>query len=429
METKLLKALSLNSRRVFESFSNFDPESCALAIATVRHLLETDSKSREANHELWQALVSFREDAGLAHLFLTFMHRQGEREWRGQIQSLPIEAIRSDLDALDGYQLWSLVPILCDESRSAASREPRRAMALGALATACASRLVPIPRIVDKRVCQQFLGSALAVQANAVRAADRVDEARTLFARAQDYFDTGGDSAGLRASFYSLRASMEIDEAEYGKALRTVDTALASATRPEERARLFLKRSAVWIYSNETVRALQEVERAVALLDDSCAPRLRCCAQQHQVELLSRVGRLEEAQALLPEVRRAIDTLDSDLDSTRLDWVEARTAAGLGRVEEGEALYRQVRAAFLEHGLPYKAAIATVELARHLFRQGRFPEVAALAMESAAEFRRQGVEPEVLGALALLEEATSGHLTLKAIEQLLKRIEHAAHGK
>jgi tetratricopeptide (TPR) repeat protein len=273
------------------------------------------------------------------------------------------------------------------------------------------------------------MASALAFQANALRSADRIDEARALFVRSQEIFEHCGDSSDLRASFYSLRASLEIGQAEFEQALETVDAALASASHPEERVRLFLQRSMVWIYSNETVKALEAVGCAVSLLDDSFEPRLSCCVHRHHLEVLSRVGRLDEAQEVLQRVREAAEGLDSDLDNIRLDWVEARIATGLGRVAEGEALYRQVRAAFLERGLPYKAAIATVELARHLFRQGRFPEVAALAMESAAEFRRQGVEPEVLGALALLEEATSGHLTLKAIEQLLRRVEQAAHGR
>jgi len=424
-----LRPLDLDPQRVFEWFASFDPETCTLALASVRHLLENDPSSRDANQFLLEVLSDADEDSDLSHLFLSLMRRRAESVWLDLSKIPSMEQLRSHLDSLDADLLWGLVPVLCTASRLAASREPHHALALAELAVHYADRLVPIRHIVTESVRQQFLASALAFQANALRAADRVQEARRLFARSQSIFQTSGDSAGLLGSLYSLRASTEIDEAEYGRALQTVEAALASTTNAEERARLFLQRSIIWTYSNEFLKALQEVERAIACLGDSCEPRLRCCAQQHQVELLSRVGRLGEAQALLPEVRRAIDTLDSDLDNIRLDWVEARIATGLGRVAEGEALYRQVRAAFLERGLPYKAAIATVELARHLFRQGRFPEVAALAMESAAEFRRQGVEPEVLGALALLEEATSGHLTLKAIEQLLRRVEQAAHGR
>jgi tetratricopeptide (TPR) repeat protein len=255
-----------------------------------------------------------------------------------------------------------------------------------------------------------------------------MDEARSSLKLAERHFPPS-NTLGLQSAFLSIRASIEIDECHYQDALQTLDDALLCAAQPEEKARVHLQKSMIWLYSGELLEALREVERAVDFLRESDEPCLIYTAAQHRVELLSRLGRFEDAAALLPKVRTLMEVERSTLHILRLDWVEARIAAGLGRVAEGEALYRQVRAAFLEHGLPYKAAIATVELARHLFRQGRFPEVAALAMESAAEFRRQGVEPEVLGALALLEEATSGHLTLKAIEQLLKRIEHAAHGR
>jgi hypothetical protein len=58
--------------------------------------------------------------------------------------------------------------------------------------------------------------------------------------------------------------------------------------------------------------------------------------------------------------------------------------------------------------------------------QQRFQEEAQLAAESVAEFRRQGVQQEVLGAVALLEDANRGQVSLEIVGQILKRVRRAA---
>ena len=56
---------------------------------------------------------------------------------------------------------------------------------------------------------------------------------------------------------------------------------------------------------------------------------------------LSQVGRFQEAEALLPEVRDLFRAGSKPLDRVRLRWQEGRIAFGLGRVEEAETVFRR----------------------------------------------------------------------------------------
>ena len=422
-----MNAAALDADGVFVLLSRFHPQDSPQALEFLHHLLESDSATRAACGPLLEAYRSL-PDPTVPDLYLTVSRREARAHWDAELVGLPLELLAPRIHALVGRVLWGMAEVLCQKSRAAASRDPQLAGSLADLAIAAAGRAPLVRYITTSSMREELVTAAYAFLANAHRAADRMTEARALFARVER-LRPASNTLGLRSVIYSLRASLEIDERRFEAALDTIATALVTSDEDPHKGRLFLQRAIIWSYSGEPVQALEAVEQALALLKDSSGERPYICALQHQVDLLSRLGRFEEARDRLPDLRRHVAALDSEIDHLRLQWVEARTAAGLGQARESEALYREVRAGFLRHSLPYSAAVATVELARHLFRQGRFSEVASLAVESAVEFRRQGVEEEVVATLALLEEATHGHLTLAAIEQLLKRVETASIGK
>jgi len=417
---------ALDPDRLFELLTRFHPQDSALVLSLIQHSIESAPTLQASQRHLLEAFKSL-SSCTAPDLYLAVSRQEAREYWDTHLVGLPPTELGPHVNALKGRILWGLIEVLCNESRAVASQEPRLAESLAAVAVAAAPRAPLVQYLTTSSTRQELIAATHAFLANAYRAADRLAEARRLFARVERTWPAS-DTLGLQSAIYSLRASLEIDECRFDDALRTIAAALAATSERAEKVKLYLKRTMVWTYSREYLRALEAVEQALPLLDESIGGRLCSCALQHQVELLSRLARFEEAQERLPDLRRQVETLGSELDLLRFHWVEARTSVGLGRTMEGEAGYRQVRAGFLRHALPYNAAVVTVELARHLFRQGRFPEVATLAVESAVEFRRQGVKEEVVAALGLLEEATCGHLTTAAIDQLLKRIEAASIG-
>ena len=77
-------------------------------------------------------------------------------------------------------------------------------------------------------------------------------------------------------------------------------------------------------------------------------------------------------------------------------------AAGMGRSDEAFAAFAEVRSRFAELGMPYDAALATLQLAvLYAAEGGRSAEVKALAAEAAPIFRAEGIHPEARKALAL----------------------------
>jgi hypothetical protein len=77
------------------------------------------------------------------------------------------------------------------------------------------------------------------------------------------------------------------------------------------------------------------------------------------------------------------------LNRLRLRWVEARVFAGNGRLERAEAIFKEVRSGFQEHGLEYDAALAGLDLAAVWLRLGKDArQVHLLAVEMTETFRR-----------------------------------------
>ena len=117
-----------------------------------------------------------------------------------------------------------------------------------------------------------------------------------------------------------------------------------------------------------------------------------------------------------------------DLD--RVLWLEAKTAAGLGRLKEALRGYEQVRRALADHERAYDYALATLEEAALLAAQGRNAQVRALAVEALPAFVVRRIHREGLATLKIFVQATeSERLTAELALQLvaaLKRDRPAA---
>jgi tetratricopeptide (TPR) repeat protein len=417
----------LHSNALFELLSRFHPADTAAIVPHIRRLLQQDPGTRAACAPFVTVLESQEEPCGVT-LFLEVSRQEARALWRESLEDLSPAELREAVLAPRGRILWGLAEELCIQSRKAAVRDPQHAEALATLAIDVARRAPLLPYITTESMRKELILFASASLGNAHRTGDRLAEARTLLRQAAaDY--PASNVLGFLPGIYSLQASLETDERRFEAALAKISRAFAAKPEPMQKVRLLLQQSVIWNYSGEPLDALAAIEEALALLSASNDAYLTYCCLQNQADLLSRLGRFEEAAVCLPELQERARDLQLEVPSLRLDWVAARVAAGQGDREHAEALFLQVREGFLAHAMPYEAAVATIEYARFLFQAGRLPEVAQLAITSASEFLRQGVEEELVAALGLLEGATRGHLTLAAIERLLSRFETAAIGR
>jgi tetratricopeptide (TPR) repeat protein len=302
------------------------------------------------------------------------------------------------------FQSWALCELVCEESVRAAADAAAAAVALGELAVEIALRATGEPSWR-----RRLEGYARAFLANAIRVAGRLADAGEAFDRALAVWESGApaDPAPLDGSrLLDLESSLRREQRQFDRALELVERALVVHPTGPAAARLLLSRAHTLEQRGDYEEAVKTLRRAALQIDRAIDPRLVLILEQHLVWDLCHLGRAAEAQPLLPEARALAVRLGNRLDLLRLRWVEARLAAGLGRVKEAIASFEEVRADFVRLNMPYDAALATMQLAVVLLQDGsRAAEVKALAVEAAPIFEDEGVHIEARKALALFRRA------------------------
>ncbi len=90
----------------------------------------------------------------------------------------------------------------------------------------------------------------------------------------------------------------------------------------------------------------------------------------------------------------------------------------------------QVRRVFEQRGLAFDYALASMELALLLLKEGRAAEVATLAAEMVPIFQTQQVEREALAALQLFYDATKRKTaTVELAQRMVKFLHRAQHDR
>jgi hypothetical protein len=135
--------------------------------------------------------------------------------------------------------------------------------------------------------------------------------------------------------------------------------------------------------------------------------------------------RFDEAAELLTCVRELALEQHNELDLIRVMWLAARVATGQGRFEEAVSGLQLVRRDFLDHGLPYLSALATLDLAVVWLRAGHTAQVRELATEIEAVFRAKKIRREALAAILLFcdaakQETATVELARRAIADIEK---------
>lgn len=130
---------------------------------------------------------------------------------------------------------------------------------------------------------------------------------------------------------------------------------------------------------------------------------LRWVLRYNQAACLCRLGKAEEAQLLVAEVRQL--AAGNDLDLLRTEWLAAVVLSGLGQLDPAVEKLEQVCRALLGRDLGYDYALAGLDLALLYREQGRWTEIRGLAEEMVEIFKAEQIHRETLAALALFREA------------------------
>jgi transcriptional regulator with XRE-family HTH domain len=320
------------------------------------------------------------------------------------------------------YQSFALCELLCAESEKAAADNVMTAVELAELALLVA-RLVPGEPGWRARL-EGYSGGHLA---NAIRVGGALQLAEQTLAAHLRLWEAGAASdPGILdpIRLLDLEASLRKDQRRLSEALALLDRALATGPAPEATGRLLIKKAGTLEKLGHHEEALAILAEAGPLVERADNPRLPVVVRFGVIVNLCGLGRYDEAERLLSEVRAMEVPQSRRLDLLRLRWLEGRVAGGLGRIDEAVGKLTSVKEEFADLGIAYDAALATLELAVLLLDHGRTAQVLELAEPSKRIFDAQGVAREALATLEVFREAAAREaLTAAFVRRLLDELD------
>ena len=207
----------------------------------------------------------------------------------------------------------------------------------------------------------------------------------------------------LLARIVNLTAVLRGDESRFAEALALCDQAydLYAAMGERHLAGRALVGKGIQVGREDPESAISLLRQSLSLVDPESDPKLTLMTVHSMADLLTACGRFHEARKLL--WRSGLRTLKVDrLWRFKVRWVEAKIDAGLGWLERSEATLGEVYAAFGRESLPYKQALAALDLATVRVQLGKMGEVEPMVEEMVAVFSVLGARREALAALRLL---------------------------
>lgn len=350
--------------------------------------------------------------------------RQAEELWPQLVPGTRQER-RERVTRLPELRTWAVALRVCEASVRAAANSAQQALELAELALFIAGR---VPEAASFRL--RLEGYCWAHIANSRRIAEDFDGADEAFIRVWDLWRAGAESDSELLPEWrllDLEASLRREQHQFPQALDLLDRARASAGEdPIATGRILLNKENVFNQMGDIQGALATLVEAVPFVEASQDPHLLLRLRFNLTDDLCHLERYAEAARLLPQVRDLAIDQANDLDLIRVVWLDARIAAGQGRLEDAVAGLTQVREDFAARELPYDAALASLDLAVLWLRAGRAAEVRELAVAMGWIFRAKGIHREALAALRLFCEAAKGErATVELARRVISDIERA----
>jgi tetratricopeptide (TPR) repeat protein len=295
------------------------------------------------------------------------------REWKGRILQDP---------ALQG---WALCERLCDESAELAESDPDGAEELAALAVTLAPKVAG----EDTLVCglQEYAWSHLG---NACRARGDLAGAEEAFRRAQTFF--AGAMGGIwpsvlrRQRLAPLTSRLLCDQGKLTEALEKIDFALrldgGTNDGGEGNAVLLLEKGRLRRRFGQTGAAIKELVSADEIASRISNARLALRIRIELGAVLCDAGRHGEVKKVSANLRKVAENLEPD--RSRLLCLDGRVAAGLGRVQEADAVLGRDLSEFHPRAIA-ELVLLFMEVAALHTREGRVAELKSLA-ESMPRF-------------------------------------------
>jgi len=336
----------------------------------------------------------------------------------------PAARRRPLLDCIPERKTAALCALVCEESVKAAAHEASEAAELADLALWIACGVEGDEGLRAQGHAWAFVANARRVQGKSLPAADEA------FRRTQALWreEPAGPSPFDPSRVLDLEASLRRDQRRLPEALALLERALAVSPGPASSARILIKRAKTLEETADYAAAVAALREAEPLVEVAGDPHLHFALRFNLAENLLHVGGHAEAEPMFAEVRALALRLGGALSRVRLQWLEGRIAAGLGRAEEAIAALARVRGAFAARGIAYDMALVSLELAELYAAQGRMDVVRTLARQMASVFEDQEVHAEARKAIAFFRRAAEREaVTPELAREVVRYLYRARH--
>lgn len=324
----------------------------------------------------------------------------------------------------DRHQAWAVAEELLEESRRGWSDDPERSERLAEFALAVASRLAMSG--FKAELLNDLRAEAWSFIGNCRRIRSDLYAAETAFRSAWECLASGSGDCLTRATVLDLESSLQRAKRSFEAAERLLLEAIACYRELSDRhmeGRALLNVANLYWMRGRLNESLAAMEEAAKLLDVGREPTLLYALKKNTMLVLADLGRLDEARALLPEVRELGRSQDSRLERLRLRWTEGLLLSRAGQAELAEEVLRQVREGFISAGIGYDVALVSLDLAALCQEHRRNQEVRRLARETYPLFSSRGVHREALAAWNLFQQAAERDaVTIRLLEEVASRI-------
>lgn len=285
------------------------------------------------------------------------------------------------------------------------------------------------PDLMGAEILNDLRGRAWAYRGNCRRLRGDFRAARLAFREADRLVSEGSGDLLEMARLYDLESTLCRVQSRFEEARELIHKAVTIYMSTDERhlaGRTMVSQALLLSEEGHPNQAIQVLKEALSLIEPEREPHLVMVAHQNLMFYLTSLGRYEEAQALLPSVRRRTSEQGSRYELLRLRFLEGKIQLGLGHEARAEAAFLEVRKGFAELEVGYGVAEVSLELAALYLRQGRTAEIKQLAVEMVPLFESRDLHQEAIAALMLFKRAVEMEtLTARIVQEVTGVLERS----
>lgn len=320
---------------------------------------------------------------------------------------------------------YEFVDALLDAAWAQTLEAPAEAEALAHWGFALAKK-VPVDSLTPKETLYDLQARAWAYIANSRRMRSDLQGGAAAIKKAEWYLARGSQEAMERGRVLWLKGSLLRAQRKFEEAIRVCDRAVEAyreVGQPELVGRVLTTMALISYETGRTDKAIRTFYEALEYIDPATEEYLYLCIHHNLILASCDLERYTAARSLLQEVEPLYRKFRKPRVHLRHRWVQGRLALGFGDLKPAEEALLEARDGFLREGIPYEAALVSLDLCALYLRQGRNAEVIPVAEKILAVFKSLEVDREALAAWISLHRAATGRtLTRDLLRDLTRRL-------